>query len=691
MRLREHNNEFFTSINRGQPAVWLAPRQSALRRQRHGREPLLRPLNAYGTIGNNGARRKQPSAHSLFIFQGTFGMTQPLSAERRTQALQTLAQAVQGGLISAGAEPNIRAWLSEPRYAEYAVQVAEHLEQDKWKPLHDAFWTIIPLGTGGRRGRMYPIGSNAINDRTIGESAQGLAEYVCAHPEAFVPALGENDGLSCAIAYDTRHRSREFAELCAEIMVANGFKVCFLDCHRSTPSLSVTVRHKRCNCGIMVTASHNPPSDNAVKVYGSTGGQLLPPHDQGVIDCVMNVDQIQRRPFAECLAEGLVEYCQEEVDLVYLENILAQSQLLNHDDDDRPISILYSPMHGVGATSVLPALSGAGFHQVEVFGPQAKPDGDFPNVPGHVSNPENPETFTAMIARAEESGADIILSTDPDADRLGAAARLGQGEKFVPFTGNQIGALLADFVLSCRKEAKTLSPEHYVVKTLVTTELTRRVADSYGAKTYGNLLVGFKWIAQVIDQVGPEKFVLGTEESHGFQVGVYARDKDGAVAAMLLAELAVKCKAAGQTLHEKLDELFIKHGAHAERTVSVSFPGSEGMARMTQLMSQLRSEPPEQLAGISVAQVRDYENLLVTPRGGKPAPLDGPKGDLVICDLQAEGNYAAVRPSGTEPKVKFYMFTYEPVAGAADLPAAKTMLAERLDALEADLKRVALG
>ncbi len=618
-------------------------------------------------------------------------MTQPLSADARQQALRLLDQSVQDGLISAGADPNIRAWLTEPRYSQYAGSVAEHLQQGKWKELDDAFWTIIPFGTGGRRGRMYPIGSNAINDRTIGESAQGLANYVREHLKAFSPALGENGGLSCAIAYDTRHRSRDFAELCAEIMVAAGFKVYFLDGHRSTPELSVAVRHKRCNCGIMVTASHNPPSDNAVKVYGSTGGQLLPPHDTGVIEAVMNVDAIQRRPFGECVAAGAVEFCQDEVDLVYVENVLAQSQLLESDDDDRHISILYSPMHGVGATGVLPTLAGAGFSEVEVFGPHATPDPDFPNVPGHVSNPENPDTFTSMIEHAEQTGVELILSTDPDADRLGAAARLAPGKPFDTFTGNQIGALLTDFVLRSRQQAGTLTPEHYVVKTLVTTELIRRIADSYGAKTYGNLLVGFKWIAQVIDQVGPERFVLGTEESHGYQVGSYARDKDGAVAALLLAELALTCKQSGQTLHEKLDELFVKHGAHAERTVSVSFPGSEGMARMMQLMADLRGNPPESLAGLNVRQVRDYENRTVTPRGGKAAPLDGPLGDLVICDLEADGNYAAVRPSGTEPKVKFYLFTYEPVTSAANLPAAKAELTKRLDALENDLKRVALG
>ncbi|HVW36220.1 MAG TPA: phospho-sugar mutase, partial [Pirellulales bacterium] len=307
-------------------------------------------------------------------------MSSTLDAATSTNLLAKLDEAVAQKKLTASASKNIRDWLTEPRYAEYAGQVAEHIQQAKWKELDDAFWTIIPFGTGGRRGKMYPIGSNAINDRTIGESAQGLAEYVKRHADGAT--------LSCAIAYDTRHRSRHFAELCSEVMVANGFKVYFLDGYRSTPELSVAVRHKKCSCGIMVTASHNPPSDNAVKAYWSTGGQLLPPHDRGVIDRVMAAEEILRVPFAEALDKGQVEYCQAEVDAEYLKNVEMQSFV-----GPRNLKILYSPMHGVGASSVCPVLKAAGFAEVEVFAPHAEPNGDFPNVPDHVSNPENPATF----------------------------------------------------------------------------------------------------------------------------------------------------------------------------------------------------------------------------------------------------------------------------------------------------------
>lgn len=589
-------------------------------------------------------------------------------------ALREVAGAVERKLLSPSAAENIKAWLTQPRYAEYAGQVVEHVTAKKWHELDDVFWTVIPFGTGGRRGEMYPIGSNAINDRTIGESAQGLADYV--REKATGP-------LSCAIAYDTRHRSRHFAELCAEVMVANGFQVFFLDGFRSTPELSFTVRHKQCSCGIMVTASHNPPSDNAVKAYWSTGGQLLPPHDRGVIERVMSVDQIARAPFDKALADGRVVFCQEECDREYQRSVREQGL-----PGPRQLKIIYSPMHGVGASSVLPVLEAAGFHDVELFGPHAQPDGDFPNVPDHVANPENPATFDTMIVRAQQIGADVVISTDPDADRLGCAAPLVPGGRWQTFTGNQIGALLTDHLLQGRKYSGNLSPKCYVVKTLVTSEMVRRIADSYRATTFGDLQVGFKWIGGLIDQQGPKHFVIGVEESHGFLAGTYVRDKDAAVAALLLAELAARVKAAGQTLHQKLDSLFWQHGCHAERTVSKTMPGSEGMARMQKLMASFRSSPPTSLAGSKVRQTRDYLNLKVITSHGA-SPLDGPKGDMVIFDLAAEGNYVAVRPSGTEPKIKFYLFAYEPPELLADLEEAKSQLDDRLTKMQKELFELA--
>ena len=602
------------------------------------------------------------------------------------QILAKIDSAVAEDKLTSSAAGNIKIWLTEPRYAEYAPQVIEHIESDRWRELDDVFWTIIPFGTGGRRGRMYPIGSNAINDRTIGESAQGLANYVKAVAGVSDSRQAANANLACAIAYDTRHRSVEFSKLCAEVMVAAGFKVYYLKGVRSTPELSFTVREKKCSCGIMVTASHNPPSDNAVKAYWSTGGQLLPPHDQGVINEVMSVETIQRANFDEALAAGKIEYCQDEIDPKFVAAVLKQSI-----PGPRDLRVVYSPLHGVGATCVCPVLEKAGFKDVEVFALHAKPDGDFPNVPGNVSNPENPHVFDSIVAHAKHSGGELALATDPDCDRIGCSAPLTtKGDSaWHTLTGNQIGALLADHILEYRQRQGQLSPDNFIVITLVTTQLTRRIADSYGVKTFGDLLVGFKWIAGVIDEQGPDKFIYGTEESHGYMAGTHTRDKDGAVASLLLCELAAKLKAAGQTLHEKLDSLFWQHGLHVERTVSVQMPGSEGMERMKEVMGQFRTEPPQSLAGIKVKQMRDYENREIVLPDGSKQPLDGPQGDLVILDLAAEGNYVAIRPSGTEPKIKLYMFTYEPPEQLANLERAKDMLNERLDAMEADMRKFA--
>lgn len=597
-------------------------------------------------------------------------------------ALAQVETAAAEGKISQGALANIRSWLTESRYAEYTPQVVEHILASKWKDLDDVFWTVIPFGTGGRRGKIYPIGSNAINDRTIGESAQGLADYVVDHAKR----QGGGGTLACAIAYDTRHKSRHFAELCSEIMTAAGFQVYFLDGYRSTPEISFAVRYKHCSCAIMVTASHNPPCDNAVKAYWSTGGQLLPPHDQGVIDRVMAVNEIRRIPFAQGLASGQIVYCQEEVDRAFLKAVVSQSR-----PGPRDLRIIYSPLHGVGTSAVCPALAAAGFKDVEVFGPHAAPDPDFTNVPNHVSNPEKAIVFEAIIERGKQIQADLILATDPDCDRVGCAApkTTRPGAPWGTLTGNQIGSLLADYLLEAAAAAGTLTPEHYVVKTLVTTELIRRIADAHGVQTVGGLLVGFKYIGGAIDQRDPAKFILGAEESYGFLIGAHARDKDAAVSSMILAELAARAKAQGLSIHEKLDALYRRYGAHAEKTISVTMPGSEGMVRMKALMAKFRQDPPATLAGVPVAVIRDYLHNRRTVVGKESTPLAGPTGDLVFFDLAVEGNYVAVRPSGTEPLVKLYMFTYQPPQAIVDLEATKAELVARLTAMEKDLRACA--
>jgi len=608
-------------------------------------------------------------------------LSTPTQIQSATQRIQ---KAQSEGLISQGALENITCWLTQDRYNTYLPKLLEHIESEKWQALDDAFWTVIPFGTGGRRGRMVDIGSNAINDRTIGESAQGLADYILQMPDTNTP-------LSCAIAYDTRHKSRHFAELCASIMVANGFQVYFLDDYRATPQLSFAVRAKNCSCGIMVTASHNPPSDNAVKVYWSTGGQILPPHDSAIIDRVMNVQQIKTVPFADALQAGKVSIVTQEIDRDYLAAAVKYAW-----PGSRDVRVIYSPLHGVGGFAVPPLLKAAGFNDFVVYGPHATPDGDFPNVPGHVSNPENTIIFTAIIEDAKAKKADLILATDPDCDRMGCACPLtSQADSpWATINGNQIGALLTDFVLGKLKSLGQLTNKSYVIKTLVTTDLIRRITESYGARCEGNIHVGFKWIAGLMDECGPDDFAFGTEESHGYLIGQYCRDKDGAVACLLMCQLAADLKAQGLTMHQRLDQLQAQHGCHLEDLINVQMEGSEGMANMKKLMQSLRDNPPAEMGGLKVVAVRDYGNLTRRNVAGGLEPMDAPKSNMLILDLALpgqstpSGNAIAVRPSGTEPKVKFYLFGVEPVTGASGLATAKQAVTERIARMKLDAKRL---
>ena len=604
--------------------------------------------------------------------------------------LDAIAAARAAGTITEHSAAAMRDWLTQPRYAEFAGELATRIERGLWKELDDAFWTVIPFGTGGRRGTMYPVGSNAINDRTIGESAQGLADYVRS-------TLAPGQTPTCAIAHDTRHRSDHFAKLCTEVLLAAGFKVFFLRGVRSTPELSFAVRHTHSLCGIMVTASHNPPTDNAVKVYWAGGVQVLPPHDKGIIDRVMKVETVARQPFDEGVAAGRVLFVEEEVDAAFVKAVLLQSA-----PGPRDISILYSPLHGVGATAVVPVLEGAGFRRLRVYGPHEKPDGDFPNVPGHVANPENPAVLTGPIEEAKAHGDDLVMASDPDCDRLGAAAPLTRapGAAWATFTGNQLCALLCEQAIHGRKVRGEARPGDYVVTTIVTSGLVRRIAESHGLSVDDTQLVGFKWICAAVDQHGPERFVFGTEESHGYVAGTHVRDKDAAVAALLMAEQTAALKAAGRSPHELLDDLFVKHGCHVERTINVMLPGATGMGRMKEIMAALRATPPTSFGGLDVVRTRDQAGLQTWTPGGTPTGYPGVKSDVVLFDLAGPGagtlatdgrfpplgNAVAARPSGTEPKIKFYLFAVAPPGPAADLAATKARLAAQLDAVEKDLR-----
>jgi phosphoglucomutase/phosphomannomutase len=376
--------------------------------------------------------------------------------------------------------------------------------------------------------------------------------------------------------------------------------------------------------------------------------------------------------------------------------------LLQSAPGPRDISILYSPLHGVGATAVVPVLEGAGFRRLRVYGPHEKPDGDFPNVPGHVANPENPAVLTGPIEEAKARGDDLVMASDPDCDRLGAAAPLTRapGAAWATFTGNQLCALLCEQAIHGRKVRGEARPGDYVVTTIVTSGLVRRIAESHGLSVDDTQLVGFKWICAAVDQHGPERFVFGTEESHGYVAGTHVRDKDAAVAALLMAEQTAALKAAGRSPHELLDDLFVKHGCHVERTINVMLPGATGMGRMKEIMAALRATPPTSFGGLDVVRTRDQAGLQTWTPGATPTGYPGVKSDVVLFDLAGPGagtlatdgrfpplgNAVAARPSGTEPKIKFYLFAVAPPGPAADLAATKATLAAQLDAVEKDLR-----
>lgn len=609
-------------------------------------------------------------------------------AETHTkEALHLLDQAVAAGQISADAAANIRQWLTSPAFNDYQPALVAAIAAGQWKSLDDAFYKVLEFGTGGRRGLMAPLGTNVLNDRTMAESARGLVDFLLKKHE------GEPRRLSVVVAHDTRHNSPEFARVCARVIAAAGLDVYLFNSFRSTPLLSFAVRHLKCDAGIMITASHNPPSDNGFKCYNGHGAQVVPPDDAAIIQAVV-ASASQPIPLADydsAVAAGQIHMAPATVDEAYFRAVLGESV-----GADRNLSIVYTPMHGVGGGSVGEVLKRAGFAKVNMLASQSVPDGNFPTIPGHVANPEIPKTLEAAIAEARATGADLVLASDPDADRIGAAVPVtgDPAGEWTTIDGNSIGALLAAYVLDQATAAGSASPERYLVSTLVSTPMAPALYRKAGLRVVNNLLVGFKWIAQAMDETGPDEFLFGFEESHGYLKGTYARDKDATVAALLFAEMAATLKARGQTVLGYLDSLYLKVGHYGQAAFNLTLTGRDGAALIQKIMTSFRATPPAQVAGLNLVQVDDYSRHVTTvlQPEARQKPLPEPSGDLLMFQLDAPDVKFAVRPSGTEPKIKFYLFARTEVpAGstAADLPPLKAQTAALLTALEADLKRLA--
>lgn len=584
-------------------------------------------------------------------------------------AWKSAKQAQTEGKLSASTLGNLEPWLTQPHFDAFRGEILQMIQGNRWQQLEDAFWEVIAFGTGGRRGKMGELGTATMNVRTVAESAYGLGAYF----------LSTNNGQpgSAVIAHDSRNRSPEFARITASVLAGQGFTVYFFSGHRSTPELSFAVRSLGCDVGVVISASHNPPSDNGFKAYWSYGGQVLSPHDKGIVDHVYKATTIPMVDFDEAVKAGTIKIIDKDVDDAYVSAVLALSL-----SDERNLNAVYTPLHGVGETCCYKVLQAAGFAGVEILEEQRSADGNFPNVDANFPNPERPEVFKQAIARAKQTGAILIMASDPDADRLGVCVQDRTSGEFVHLTGNKIGALIADYIISKPAGKGDLTPEHYVVETLVTTPLIGDIARAHGLKVVDNLLVGFKYIGQTMDRLGADKFVFGAEESLGYLAGTYARDKDAGIASLYIAEHAAELHAQGKTLLDRLDELSLTHGYYLEGQVSKSCPGADGKAQILKLMAAFRKSPPTNLAGIEMAQVEDFgtHEVRVLPGNTKQDHLPEPQGDLMIFTSVPASTQMrlAVRPSGTEPKIKFYLFANSKVGAAEDLESVKQATKERL-------------
>lgn len=539
-------------------------------------------------------------------------------------------------------------WVSNPLFDEDTRNELKEIEKDD-KEIQERFYKDLEFGTGGLRG-IIGAGTNRMNKYTVGKATQGLANYILKQGE-------DCKKKGVAIAYDSRNMSPEFAEQAGLVLSGNGIPAYVFDELRPTPELSFAVRHLGCTAGIVVTASHNPPEYNGYKVYWEDGGQVPYPRDEAIItevNLVADYADIKSMEKQEALKAGLFHVIGKEIDDAYVEKVKEQSihgDLVKKVADD--FTIVYTPLHGTGNKPVRRILSEIGFKNVFVVPQQEKPDKNFSTV--SYPNPEDPKAFTLALELAKEKGADVIVGTDPDADRVGVVVKNSEGE-YVVLSGNMSGALLTEYILSQKKEKGLLPNNGAVIKTIVTTEMIRPICQEYGVEIF-DVLTGFKYIGEKIKQfeeTGNYEYVFGFEESYGCLSGTYARDKDAVVATMLVCEMAAYYKSKGLTLFDGLQALYQKYGYYKEGIKSLTLKGIEGVERIQYIMTALRKNVPVEFAGLKVEWARDYQskefkNLLTGETEEDTLPVSN-----VLHYTLEDGTWLCVRPSGTEPKLKFY-------------------------------------
>ncbi len=535
--------------------------------------------------------------------------------------------------------------------------------------LEDSFYRELEFGTGGMRGVMG-VGTNRLNKYTLGQATQGLANYL---HQSF-----PNEEVKVAIAYDVRNNSKEFGKIVADVLTANGIKVLLFKEHRPTPELSFTVRDKKCNAGIVLTASHNPPEYNGYKVYWNDGAQIVPPDDENIIR------EVYATKFEDIKFNGnddLIEWVGEDQDDVYIDACMENSLYQNVGRDN--LNIVFTSIHGTTYTTVPKALKKAGFTKLDLVQEQMIPSGNFPTVAS--PNPEEPAALSMAMDLARITNADIVIGTDPDGDRLGIAVRNLEGEMQL-LNGNQTNTILTYYILDQWKKAGKITGKEFIGSTIVTSDVFFDVAEKFGVDCKVGL-TGFKWIGKMIrDFEGQEKFICGGEESFGFMTGDFVRDKDSCGSILTACEIAAWCKANGTTVYEYMIEIYKEVGFYYEGLINVVRKGRTGAEEITQMMSDFRSNPPKEIAGSLVGEVKDFKeqtNFIVS-KNEKKVMDDIPKSNVLIFYTQ-DGTKVCVRPSGTEPKIKFYVSVKDSISSKEDFVAKLPKLEEKIAKVKQDL------
>lgn len=560
-------------------------------------------------------------------------------------------------------------WLQAP-YDRDTQLAVKHLMENDPKELEESFYRNLEFGTGGLRGIMG-VGTNRMNLYTVAMATQGLANYV-------KKCFSGISSCKAVISYDCRKHSAEFAMEAARVLAANGFTVYLFDELRPTPELSFAIRELKCQTGIMITASHNPKEYNGYKAYWDDGAQIVAPHDTRIVAEVAKTGPDQVKAFSPADAERIIRIG-EEMDRRYLDAILSQIRLSPEAlAASRDMKIVYTPLHGTGVRLVPMALERMGFTRIIHVPEQDVNDGDFPTVKS--PNPEEPSALKMAMEKAECTGASLILATDPDADRLGIAVRNSRG-KMQLLSGNQTAAMLIYYLLRRRQESGLAKPTDYIVKTIVTTDLIRKIAEAYGTDCY-DVLTGFKHIARVVkDLEGKGYFVGGGEESYGFNVGEYVRDKDAVISSCLVAEVASWAASRGRSLYDLLLDIYTRFGLFKEKMVSLTLKGKEGNEKIQAMMLEYRNRPPQSIDASPVLLTHDYlarETFDHLTRERRKIEL--PRSNVLqfIC---RDHTRVTVRPSGTEPKIKFYFGIYAPLASAQDYDRVEAQLEEKIQSL----------